>query len=65
MNGAQMREWEEWQSVCGLLKEAGAVTEADLKSPAMERKTRGQMLLWRIREWGEAKVALHLDGRAR
>lgn len=47
-----------WQELCAKLKEAGAVTEADLRSPLSKRDTPGQRLLHLVREWGEARTEL-------
>lgn len=52
-------EWEMWQEVCGALRSAKAVTEADMNSSTSTPETTpGLRLLGAIRRWGEAKEAL-------
>ena len=52
-------EWEAWQKVIAMLRQLGAVTEGDLQSSVTANSTPGQILLNRIRDWGEAKGKLH------
>lgn len=51
-------EWEQWQALCRLLKESGAVTDGDLQSRVTELDTPGQRLLEQIRVWGRSMRAL-------
>jgi len=48
-----------WQQVCEELKQLEAVTEQDLKSQLHLSETPGQRLLTTLRQWGEAKTAMH------
>ena len=47
-------EWRRWRELCGLLLDAGAVTEDDLDSTVDQNATKGQRLLNAIRAWGDA-----------
>jgi len=59
-----MAEWEKWLALCDVLKETGAVTEADCASNMEANETPGQRLFIAIREWGDA-FALSSVYRAR
>ncbi len=57
-------EWERWRALCGLLKASGAVTEADLKSPAGDvHSTPGLRLIGAIKAWAEALAELKVVSR--
>ncbi len=56
-------EWRNWQTLCRLLREAKAVTGADLTSPQSARATPGQRLFQAIREWGDSLVELRISSR--
>ena len=51
-------EHRAWRLLCEALEETGAVTRADLESPATMQETKGQQLLETIRQWGETLVDL-------
>lgn len=63
---AAHREWEAWQVVCAALREARAVTEADMESVTTSPLTTpGLKLLHAIRAWGKTKPALEEENLAR
>ena len=47
-----------WVELFKLLRESGAVTEADAKASARDTSTPGLRLCAAIREWGEANATL-------
>ena len=49
-------EWRLWRDLCGRLKEAGLVTQADLSAPVSENRTAGQKLIHAITAWGENRT---------
>lgn len=55
-------EWELWRSLCNALKEAGAVTDKDLKSRTFDRSTPGCRLLGALRAWGDTRAAIARSG---
>lgn len=57
-------EWSAWGSLCEALKDAGAVTEADLTARATDDSTPGCRLFQKIRGWGDDLVAMRCkEGR--
>ena len=49
-----------WRRLTQALLDAGAITEADLNAPVVERDTPGKRALQAIREWGQALSDLTL-----
>lgn len=47
------QEWQQWRTVCTMLKKCGAVTDEDLKSLSTQTKTPGQKLLNALKIWGD------------
>ena len=53
------KELDDWHRVCAALKEAGAVSDADLDaSPGSDDDTPGKAALTAIRLWGDQLVRL-------
>ena len=58
MKSVTDRELTAWRDVLRMLREAGAVTDADLASSVKLNDTAGQRLLNQIRAWGDLRAEL-------
>jgi hypothetical protein len=62
MNTKMEEEWRTWLEVVNALKLAKAVTPKDCSSTLFQCNTPGQRIFCAIRAWGEALVAMRLEG---
>ena len=51
-------EHQLWKDLCQQLLELKAVTDQDLHSRVSEKKTPGQLLLRKIRKWGDTRALM-------
>jgi len=53
---AARTEWDLWRVLLDALKEAGAITEADLKASIHDSTSPGCKLLLALRHWGQTRA---------